>query len=203
MIKIPEQLTNLFSQADEKKRNIAIGVAAFLILAIDFLLIMRPQISRLMFLNQEVSKRKTDFKAANDDIAKVAQYRSDVHQWAEKISSMNEKIKSREEVPLILERISLMANQQGVKINQIMPNQDGQKAILKNSEVQYYLLPIFVEAYAGYHDLGRFLNQLESDEMYLRLDNFTLSANGGDIYHHQMQMTIQAIIFDKTKVEKK
>lgn len=202
-MKLPQQVTDFFAKADDKQRNIALWGAVVLILIIDFLLIMRPQISRLMFLSQEISKRKTEFKTANDDIAKVMQYRNDVLQLGQKISSMNERIKSREEVPLILERISLIANKQGVKINQIMPNPDAQKSILKNNETQYFLLPIFVEAYAGYHDFGRFFNQLEGDEMYLRLDNFSLVANPGDIYRHQMQMTIQAIIFDKAKEEKK
>ncbi len=195
---INDKISNFLATLDEKYYPFVLGGIAVVLLCLDFFIVMKPQITRLSSLNKEISTSKTDLKNAQNDFNNAAQYSNDAIRLKEQINTMNYKVTTKEEVPLILERISRMANQNQVEIDQIMPNLDGQELLLKNSDGQYYALPIFIEARCGYHDFGRFLNAVETDDMFLKAANFTVMANLADPTHHKAQLIIKAIIFEKS-----
>ena len=194
---INDQISSALAKIDEKYYPFVLGGIIVVIFALDFLVIMKPQMTRFSSLNKEISKLSTDFKNAQNDFRNAAQYSNDAIRLKEQINKMNYKITAKEQVPLILERISRIASQNRIEIDQMMPNMDAQQSLLKNNEGQYYEIPIFMETRCGYHDFGRFLNAVEKDDMFLRVADFILMANSADPVHHRVQLRIKAIIFDK------
>ena len=59
-----------------------------------------------------------------------------------------------------------------------------------------FSVPIFMDANGGYHDFGRFLNQLETEEICLSVTDFSIASRQADKSHHAIKMTLDAIIFE-------
>ncbi len=188
----------IFRAMDAKSRYyIFIGILV-LALLLDYLILMKPQLAALAKILPEVKILRQDIQKAREDIQKLDSYQKEVARLKNGITQAHQQIKSKEDVPLILERISRLANQNGVKIDQIMPFNQGQEVLLEDNQRVYFSLPILLEARSGYHDLGRFLNQLENDDISVNVSTFTIGA-GSDTRYHVVKLNFEAIVFEEGK----
>lgn len=195
---LPEQFNKIIAQINEKNPYYLLIGVLVLMFVLDYLLVVQFQLGVLNKLNPKVTAKAQELTEAKKNIEQMGVYVQQVKALKEKRNQVSYRIKTKEEIPLILEHISRTANKHGVKVEQMMPSTSSQKEVMKNNEGKYYSVPISVEAVSGYHQLGRFLNDLEFGEEYLafpRLSVFQNSANPGQ---HNVDLTIMAVIFEKT-----
>ena len=193
---ILDKILNSLPQVSDKNRKFILGGILFLIFVVYYFVIMQPQLSTLRALNPEIMVITQDLQRAKDDIARMATYKKQVAELQNKVNQLGGGIKSREEVPRILERISLLANKYRMRIDQIMPLAENQELLLKNNDGKYFALPILIECRSGYHDLGRFLNEMGQNDVSLTIDKFTITANSQNLLKHSIKLTINAIILE-------
>jgi len=67
---------------------------------------------------------------------------------------------------------------------------------LKNNDGKYFALPILIECRSGYHDFGRFLTEIEKNDVFLMIEKFTITANTQDMLKHSIKLTVNAIILE-------
>lgn len=195
--KLQEKIAGL----DDKQRYwIFAGILVFIFL-LDYLILMRPQLNTLSKINPEIKLLKDDLKKAKDDIQKIDYYKGEVEKLKGSVSEANIKVKPKEAVPLVLEHISRIADQNGVVINQIMPEPEGQEVAIQNPERIYYRLPISVEARGGYHQFGRFINALENGEVYIEVKTFSISSAGVETRQHKINLKLDAVIYENVVKE--
>src|SRR3989338_4757179 len=183
-------------QINDKNRNYILGGILFAIFFVYYFVIMQPQLMTLRSLSPEITILSQDLKKAKDDIEKLHVYQRQVNQLQQKISLLGERIKSKEEVPVILERISNLANQYHIRVAQITPMLDTQELLMKGKEGNYFSLPIMIEARSNYHDFGRFLNDIESDSISLTVEKFSILANAQDTLKHEIKLTVNAVVLE-------
>ncbi len=198
-IQIPQQFSQVFTRINEKNPYLFLIGLLVTILVLDYFCIMQFQIKVLSSLNSKTHSLAQDLKTNKDNIARLDQYRKELNKLNEQLEKIGHKMKSKDEIPLILENITRMADENGLKIDQIMPGTMALESLLKNNEGQYFLIPVVMEAQGGYHDFGRFLNQLEKEEVLFTIPYFTISANNNDPFQHLIKLTINAIIFEKNQ----
>ncbi len=190
------KISEVVSKINEKNRRyIFIGALLFIFL-LDYFILMRPQLNTLTKINPEIKLLSQDIEKAQGDIGKLAFYQAEVKRLEGQLAQTSQTIKSKEEVSIILEQISRMANQNNIRIDQIMPSIESQKVLLDDSKRTYYALPILVQAKSGYHDLGRFMNQLEKNDLFLYVTSFSI-LTGEDAHAHTLKMNLQAIVFEE------
>ena len=195
-LKIVDQISAKFTNLDEKNRYyIFTGILVFVFL-IDYFIIMHPQLgtlSKLALDNKSLSEEIDDSKS---EIQKLGLYKKQIERAEEKLKATSGKIRPREAVPLVLENISRIANKNGIKIEQMVPQSGDQKILTSTKERKYYSLPIVVDAKGGYHNFGRFLNQMENEGLYLAVTSFSLTS-GGESKTHSIKFTLKAIVFEE------
>ena len=192
------KISEFVGKIDEKSRYyILIGVLVFVFL-LDYFILMRPQLATLAKINPEIKILAQDWEKAREDIQKLSFYQDEVKQLEGQLAQTSQRLKSKEEVSMILEQISRMANQNHVKIDQIMPFVEDQKVLLEDNRRIYDALPILVQARSGYHDLGRFLNDLEKNDLFLYMTAFSI-VTGEDAHSHALKMNLKAIVFEEKK----
>jgi len=194
--KIQDFLNNL----DEKQRYYFFAGILVFIFLLDYLILMRPQLNKLWKINSDIKVIEQELSTAKNDIQKEAQYYQQVKQLKEQVKQSNLKVKSKEEVPLILEKISRLANNNGIKIDQIMPVTEEQESLLEDKGTKYYSLPINVEARGGYHDFGRFMNELERGDIFLGIKKFLIYSSEDPRAHH-VRLTLNAVVYERTHAE--
>jgi len=194
---IPRLISSKLTALDEKNRYYVLGGILLFIFLLDYFLIMQPQLKTMMALNPKITILAKDFKRVKGDIPRYNQYQEEVLKLREKKMVSGTKILLKEEISMILENISRIANRVGVRINQIMPIKDSQQLALTNEDGNYYTLPILVDAKGGYHDIGRFFNQVENDPIFMSITDFDITANTSDPTHHSTRITIKAYVLGK------
>ncbi len=201
-IKIPEKITTMFANLDEKNRYfLFIGILLFVFL-LDYFILMGPQLGALSKLNPDIKILLEDINKTKTDIQRLSSYQKEVVRAKATVEEANLKVRSREESPVILETISRFANKNGIKIDEIMPDPTGQKLLLDNKERKYYALPIQVEAKSGYHNFGRFLYQIETEGLFLKMGGVVIASNP-DSKYHTVKLTLKAVIFEDVKPSEK
>ena len=163
----------------------------------------RPLLGSLNKVNTQIAELRHNLQDEKTDIARVDQNREQLEKIRNQVNVVKVKIRSSQEVPLILEDISRIASAQGVKIDQLMPLKDQKVLLAKQQDVEYYALPILVQARSGYHDLGRWLAQLEEERIFYGMGSLSILSNPKDSMRHQVQLTIKAAIFEPTKADTK
>ena len=197
-MKIPDKVLELFNNLDERSRNLALVGALIFILILDFFIIMRPQLRGLAKISPKIKTLANDLKTTKNDMKRVGQYQKEVESFRNKVDVARARIIAKEELPVILERISLIANESDVKINQIMPDVQDQKKLLATEDLIYYSLPIIIEARSGYHNFGRFLGKIEQNEVLLKVSTFNVSSVG-DSHISDIRITLKAVVFEKNE----
>lgn len=191
-----EDIKSAIINMDEKKRYYIFAGALVLVFILDYLILMRPQLKALATKNPEIKVQQDNIDRATADINKVVQYKKEVSDLRDKVDKANLKVKSKEEVPLILEKISRIAYENAVNIGQIMPYSVDQRVILSNNSRKFYSVPIFIDGRSSYHDFGKFVNTLENDDISMAVENFTITS-GSDEAMHDFHLEIKAVVFEE------
>ena len=166
-----------------------------LVFCLDYFLLMNPQMAALRKINPEIKVVSDEIKKAKEDMQKLDTYKQDLENLSKKFDEANLRVRARDEVPIILEHIAYVASETGIQIDQIMPDALGQELLTENNQRKYFDLPIYLEARSGYHNLGRFLNKIDTEDISLRIGAFTVSATD-DKQYHSIKLTLKATVFE-------
>jgi len=193
---IKEKISSILEKIDGNNRYYVLVAFMALVFLLDYFVLMSPQLTALKKINPEITAVSDKIAIAKGDMRKLDTYQSDLKKLTEKFEEANLKVKSRDEVPIILEYIANKAGESGVKIDQIMPDSLDQELLTENSQRKYYDLPIYMEARSGYHNLGRFLDNLNRGEISLRVGSITIVATN-DTRYHLVKLTFRATVYEE------
>lgn len=183
MLKINPKAFNqklLLSVESEKKKLLLFILVSVVLLLVDLSIIMRAQLKHLGNLN----KRIVQLKKKLDDFNKDWRFFEE-----KKGSSRKPKIIRRfilrEEVPRFLERISSLSYKNNVKIIKVSQEELKEKspAVLVN-----------LDLVCGYHNLGRFIADLENSEAVLEVSNLRINPKPEEILNHNVNLKIKVYV---------
>ncbi len=190
------KISELIGKIGEKNRHYFLIAALLFVFLLDYFILMRPQLLALTKISPEIKLLSQDIQKAQEDIQKLGFYQAEVKKLEGQLAQTSQKVRSKEEVSLILEQISRMANQNNIRIDQVMPSVGEQKVLLEDKNRVYYALPILIQAKSSYHDFGRFLNLLEKSDLFLYVTSFSV-IGGEDTRAHALKMDLQVIVFEE------
>ena len=191
--RIKEKLQNL----DDKNRRYVFGGLLLLIVVVYILLFLIPQFHIMNKTSGEIALLKKDMDEAKANQEHLPQYNKSVAELQVKMVELNKSVKSRNEVPIIMETITRLADQSHIKIDQVMPISDQIKLLVENNQKKYFALPISVEAQGGYHDFARFINQLENADIMLEINQFTITSRE-NVKNHKIRLIIKTVVYEET-----
>ena len=193
---IREKISSIFEKIDGNNRYYVLVAFMALVFFLDYFVLMSPQLAALKKINPEITAISDKIASAKGDMKKLGVYQSDLEEMTKKFEDANLKVKSRDEVPSIIEYIANIAGEAGVKIDQIMPDSLDQELLTENSQRKYYDLPIYMEARSSYHNLGRFLDNLNQGGISLRIGAITIVATD-DMRYHLVKLTFRATVYEE------
>jgi Tfp pilus assembly protein PilO len=196
MNELREKITDFLNNIDERQKYYVFGVILFLFLLLDYFLLMNPQLNALSKLNPEVKILKADIQKVKTDIKQIGQYTKNTEDVQKKMDDLGQRVLTREELPIVLAYISELANDNGLEIDQMIPNPDEQRSLLVNNGREYFTLPIEIRGRCSYHSFGKFLNQMENGEFDLRLGEFSIAGSQSQTSpaFHNVQLKVLAVV---------
>ncbi len=156
-----------------------------------------PQMGSIADVNDQIKKLSEDTQQVLIDKPRINLLRKNLQEARIQLKSLSSKVRSIQEVPAILSTISSIANEYGVKIDQLIPEKSQQEALMTAADGKYYALPVVIKARCGYHKFGHFLNKLENEDMFFIMKDFIIQNDEKDPHTHLFSLTIKMILVEQ------
>lgn len=182
-----------------KPQQIAIllGGVALLILWVYATYIVGPLSKEVKALGDRVRTEREQLKGLEAVTANEESLRQQHQQLRDTVTSLRNLLPPEEELSSVIERLSDLANQSQVKIQTIFPQRElgDDLAVTRATTgsqplVVYKTIPIQIDALAGYHQLGTFLNLVELGDKPMRVAGLRVSANPKEPKRHLVKLLI-------------
>ncbi len=176
----------------KEKALLTVMVAVFLIGGYFYLLI-RPALGELMELVPKVSSLRRELAAAKNLINSRPVVENHKNELDQKIKEFERIFPREREIPKLLEKLSKVAGESGVKIIGIKPiGSSGYDQ--KEVEDIYQAIPIEIIASSGYHELGKFLQKLETGYRFFMIKDLEISTSKSSVKRHDIRLVTEIFV---------
>ena len=194
------QLIDSFNKLNDQARYGILGGVVFVVLLLDVFLLVLPQMGAISDTNDQIKKMSDDTRQVIDDRGRINQFKKSLKDKREELSVISGKVRPVQEVPMILSTISSIANEYGVKIDQLVPEKDQQESLKEGADGKYIALPVVIKARCGYHRFGSFLNKLENEDLSFIMKDFIIQNDDKNPSRQSYSLTIKIILVDRAAV---
>lgn len=185
MINLSDKLDKI--ELNKKKVSLIILVC-IVIICIDFIFFLKPQVKNVRELGPKIKQLKKDIEALNKDLASL----QDLKNRQNELLSKAKKIISEGQLPLLFKDISDIANKSNVKIMQMKPAAELQS----EAKAQGKFLPIIlaIDLSCSYHSLGKFINALETSAQFMAVQEIKIEPDTKDFLRQNVNLLIMTCV---------
>ncbi len=178
----------------DKKEMIILSVLIIVVIAVVyFQLLFRPAIGRLRTLLPQTSALKKSLVEARSLVANKDILEKEKEKLQLRLDKHKEIFPSQQEIPRLLEKLSGIADESRVKIISIKPL-DKEASGGAEKDGVYQEIPIKIVAKSSYHQLGRFLQNLETGDRFMMVKDLKIRANENKPKKHNVELTVSTYI---------
>ena len=121
-------------------------------------------------------------------ISSIDGLKKQVAQYQDKIQRYEGMLPAEQEIPKLLEDLSQMAKESNVKIVGLTPLQSKQGS--QGPDEIYQEIPIRISARSGYHELGKFLSNLENSDRFMKVADIKIKENKATPKKHDVELLV-------------
>lgn len=191
------QVTEFLNKLDIKFRYAIFLGVLLLILFIDFFTLMNLQWGAIEKMGNDNQTLQQNIERLKSDMQRINQMKDGLQKNRTQLEIMNVKIRPVGEISSLVDDMSSLANEVGVRIDQLTPQPEGPKSLASNESAKYYVLPIVVQASSSYHKFGHFLNRLELGKFLFMVPSLSIEDRDGDIHHHLINANLKVVLSEK------
>jgi len=168
------------------------GFAGFM-LYYNFLL--KPQFASFNAKNKEYCVINGRVKNEEIMMANEASLNRQHENFQKQADYLQKRLPAQDQISSLLEDFSSVAESSGVKILRIKPLEEP-VPLNKAKQVNnvYTEFPILIEARAGYHQLGAFVNKLETMDRFIKITDIDIAGIGKDPRHHDIKLRVMTYV---------
>ncbi|MBF0594210.1 MAG: type 4a pilus biogenesis protein PilO [Candidatus Omnitrophica bacterium] len=175
---------------------ILLGIIAVVAVA-DYALVMRSQMGLVGALNTRTVQLKKDITDLATNKQRRAQFNAQLEIAKQARNNFEAMIHHKNDVPVVLKNVSSIANEYGVKIDQLAPQAVSAAPLVKNEDGKYLTMNIAVRVSCGFHQFGKFLNRLEHDRLFWQLEDLDITGDPKDVQRQDIKMNMKILILEK------
>lgn len=162
-----------------------------------FYIFLKPAINTLSTVAPKVSILKKELDDAKYLVSNKENIEKSRVELARKLEGYNEFFPGEQELQRLLKDFSNLASESNVKIIGIKPLAQGEYAAKKTD--MYEERPYKIMAKSGYHELGRFIQRLETGRKFIAVKDIKIAADEKDIARHNVELVASAYVLVKEK----
>ena len=185
----------------DRRTILLVGLLGMLTLWAYLTQLLGPMAKEVGSLGHEVRSAREQLKILELATSNEDALRQQHQQVNETVESLRRLLPAEQEIPTVIERLSDMAGQSGVKIQAIFPQRQvepqapgslGAPAASSSKPVVFTEIPIQIDALAGYHQLGTFLSLVESADKPMQVSSLRMSGNQKEPKRHIVKLVLRA-----------
>lgn len=195
--------------APKREQQALVGaiLCAGVVLWVYYAYLLNPLSREVARLGQAIQANGTKLQFVQQSVGQIPQLREEYRRLSESLKSIQTALPSEEGMPTVIERLSDLASQTGVKIRTVFPQRtleslgtlagaSSPSAATKPPAVKppelYKEIPIQIDALAGFHQLGAFLSRVESGAQPMQLKTLRINGDPKEPRRHTMKIVLTA-----------
>jgi type IV pilus assembly protein PilO len=170
------------------------GLGLAIVLAV-FVFTMKPMCEKLKKLEADIQIERKNLEEAKELISKREMYEKWITAIKENIKYYEGKLPNAKETDKLLEDLARIAIDTKIKYRLIKP---GAMTSLQSEKIElpYYRWPISMRLSCGYHELGLYINQLETATRFIKVDDIAIDAED-DVLQHRVTLNLSTYVVGK------
>ncbi len=180
-----------FSLAGLEKKQMAGFAIAYVIVVFLLSFLVKGRVVSLRAISMELSKKTAAVEEAEELIEGQERYRQEIDQLKKRIEIYEDKLPERREVPQLFRDLDEIAGQSQIKILEV-----GSDVVEDNDQYRGYSRRLELEG--GYHELGRFINKLESLGRFIKVDDIQISSDPQNLLKHNIKLVVSTFVSKET-----
>lgn len=179
--------------SDETKRMYVILGGTAIIALLYAVVFIFPTFTSFSKVTTEVKEINEKMNFINQSIFKMAHRKELLEKLQLELDSYAGGLPNEKEISGFLENISIIAKTSGVKILAITPS--GLKPLkIEDTGIYYYEMPISITAKSGYHELGRFISEIEQGKRFMTVEGLQIRDNKNTPRKHDVRLVLKAYV---------
>lgn len=172
-----EHLQKELNITDKNRGQIFIfsGLIAIIIVILYLNFICIPQLSNFFSIVRERSALSAELRKTRIAVSEIDKLKKELGASRAKVSECEKMLPAQQEIPSLLENLSAMAKDSNVKIVGITPMTSNEDKSVKDRT--YQEIPILINARSGYHELGKFIDNLENAVRFMKIADIWIKTN--------------------------
>ncbi len=172
---------------DPKQMTIAAVLVGVCLAGLYIKFLLLPQMRFVARSSADLKKAAAAAGALERDISETGGLKKQVAMFRDKIASRERMLPAEQEIPKLLEDLSNMAKKENVKIIGITPLKPNQE--LKPDQT-YREIPILINAKSGYHELGKFISDIENADRFMKVVDINIKQDAAAPKKHDVQLMV-------------
>ena len=179
----------------EKDKQIVYIAIFIIILVIDFFLILGWQFRLLLRNFKMANEKRQAIVALENDTKNMDKYKQETADLDKKIKDLELMVTKEQDIQFLIEDISVLASKSNIKIMQIKPIIDEDKLnIVSSKDGKFSEVEIKISATAGFHQLGNFINNIESANKFFKLSSLEIETDNKDYLVQNIRLSLISIL---------
>ena len=189
---------NLITQIkDARNKNIVvIGAAAAVVLLVDIFLILPPLTVLNFKLKAQIISIKKDADVLNRQFSDASAINNRLEAARNEQKECEKRLPKDEEVPVLLGGISAIAGKIGIEMIAVRPVKLETFGKAPESDTIFHAAPIEIFAKGGYHQIGQFINKLESLGKFVEIKDIEITADKATPRRHFFRLLVSTYILN-------
>jgi Tfp pilus assembly protein PilO len=180
---------------EKQKLFLLFGIFGIAAVILYYNLLLKVQFSKFLAMNKEFQIVKARVKTAEELIVNQDRIKRQYESLVKGEELLKKRFPGQDEISSLLEDFSKVAGSSGVRILRIKPLELLGTASTQAKTLGFYSeFPILVEARAGYHECGNFINNLENMERFIRIEDIEIRGRAEDSRHHDIKIRVSTYI---------
>ena len=186
-------VANFLNSRTLREKQMIIVFGLVFVFFLDWFVLVQRFSAIFAEVSPKIALLKEELKSLNEDQKNKALI---TKKWEDAKAALGEKEKmfiAPDETPALLEDLSKLAQQSGVKITSLEPYERKSGS----SKALYMPLPLLMKASAGTHEFGAFLARLENGKTFFNVTDLRIAANPLNERKHAIELSMEAYKKDK------
>ncbi|MBN3038668.1 MAG: type 4a pilus biogenesis protein PilO [Candidatus Omnitrophica bacterium] len=184
------KLKEIFS---DKSTLSLIGVVSITLIYLFMLFI--PKVKYIFTTLNAGNKVNVNIIKTESEWAKLPQLKQKIALLNEKIDYYEKELPGQKEIPAVLKYLSDSARKLKVKITEIKPATESE--VSGQETLIYYGVPISLKAECAFHQLGKFLSELESADRFIKITDIKVVDDPMKVDSHYVRLTAITYVMKK------
>lgn len=177
----------------DNKKIILIALVGATILYLDFNFVFKVQAGWLSKSCAEAARLNKEISSLENESRKVRDSKAKEAVSPRKQAQKPRRLAAESQVPALLQEISKAANNNEVSILQIKPYR-GQAGALAKVGANLGQLLIAMDLSCGYHNLGKFINELENLQTLVSVQDIKIEPRADNYLKQKVTLTLSAYV---------